>query len=62
MGFQRLFRYVLAVVGVLLAGRVLLELGRFGGGVFNLIGQFAFVTSYAGLLVILAAFWLEMGV
>lgn len=56
-----MFRYVLAAVGVLLAGRVLLELGRFGGGVFDLIGQFAFVASYAVLLLILAAFWLEMG-
>jgi hypothetical protein len=61
MGFQRMFRCVPTAAGVLLAERVLPELGGFGGGVFDLTGQFAFVVSYAVLLVILAAFWLEMG-
>lgn len=48
-------------VGVLLAGRALLELGGFGGGVFDLTDQFAFVVSDAVPLVMLATFWLEMG-
>lgn len=61
MGFRRVARYALSVLLVLGAGRVLLELGRWAGDAFDLLGQLLFVVSFAALLVILASFWLEMG-